>query len=218
MGRVGAGVEVVPIQLPGRESRWKEPCFKNLATLARQLAEAISPFTGTPFACFGHSMGALIAFELTRQLRREQKAGPLHLFVSACRAPHLPGEGRLRHTLPNGELLLELRTLSGIPLQLLEDAEAMQFYLPRVRADIASCASYQPGNEAPLRCPIAVFGGRDDKEVAEHELAAWQIHTDNEFCLRTYPGGHFFIEAWQTEIFNIISAALSNVSDTRVSK
>lgn len=115
-----AEVEVCPVQLPGRGTRLKEPPFTRLPPLVEALAQALIPLLDKPFAFFGHSLGALISFELARRIRRESGLLPVRLFVSACDAPEIPHRGRAVHDLPKAELLTELRRLNGTPGELLD--------------------------------------------------------------------------------------------------
>src|ERR1700694_2711560 len=115
-------VEVCPVQFPGRGTRLMERPFTRLSPLVEALAQALVPLLDKPFAFFGHSLGALVGFELARQLRRQTGVQPVRLFVSADRAPQIPPRDRPIHALPKGEFLVELRRLNGIPRKVLEDA------------------------------------------------------------------------------------------------
>ncbi len=137
-----ATAEVCPVELPGRGTRLKETPFTRLLPLVQALAQALLPHLDKPFAFFGHSMGALISFELTRQLRRLYGLVPLHLFVSAHRAPQLPDPDPPIHTLPEAEFMEELRCLNGTPKEVLEQPELMELMLPILRADFALCETY----------------------------------------------------------------------------
>src|SRR5205823_631917 len=132
-----ATIEVCPVQLPGREGRFGEPAFTRMAPLVDALARALPPHLGRPFAFFGHSMGALVGFELARLLRREHGLEPAHLFVSGCAAPQLRDPGRPLHRLPDAEFRQELRRLGGTPPAVLENDELMGLVLPLLRADFA---------------------------------------------------------------------------------
>ena len=192
---VPTGVEVCPVQLPGRESRLIEQPFTRLSSLVQALAQAISPYLDVPFAFFGHSMGALISFELARELRRQNRPGPFHLFVSGHRAPELPPRRRPIHQLADAAFKAELDGLLGTPKEVLQNAELMDLFLPLLRADFAVCETYHYSPETPLNCSISAFGGLQDKEVSYQDLEKWQDQTYRSFTLRKLPGNHFFVHS-----------------------
>ena len=203
-----ADVEVCPVQIPGRGTRPMEASFTQLAPLVEALAQALAPLLNKPFAFFGHSMGALVAFELARQLRRELGVQPVHLFISADRAPQLPPRERPIHVLAEEEFLVELRRLNGIPEKVLEDAELMQIMLPILRADLAVYETYMYSTEPPLDCPIATLGGLQDNRVSRGDLEAWRDQTSASFSLRMFPGDHFFWNTTQPLLLQALSQEL----------
>ena len=192
-----ADVEVCPIQLPGRGTRLMEPLFTQLSPLIQALAQALLPLLDKPFAFFGHSLGALVSFELARQLRRQYGVQPVRLFVSASRAPQLPHRGLPIHTLPEGDFLAELHRLNGTPRAVLEHEELMQIALPVLRADFAVYETYVYSTELPLNCPISTFGGLRDRTVSQSDLEAWHEQTSVAFSLQMFPGDHFFLKTTQ---------------------
>ena len=192
-GHLLPDLEVCAVQLPGRENRWREQPFDQLSRLLPPLTAAILPHLGKPFAFFGHSMGALIGFELARHLRSTHDISPRHLFVSSHPAPQIPGSGAPVHLLPDPALLEELRHLGGTPEAILNNSELMQLLLPTLRADLKLCETYVYQSAPPLGCPITAFGGSRDPKVTLAELRAWQSETCGPFALMLYPGGHFFL-------------------------
>lgn len=186
-------LEVCSVQLPGRENRRREEPFRQLSHLVPPLAEAILPHLDKPFAFFGHSMGALIAFELARQLSHAYDIFPAHLFVSSHPAPHLPSSATPMHTQSDELLLEEMYRLGGTPQAVLSNQELMQLLLPTVRADLELCETYNYTDTAPLSCPITAFGGSHDTKVTSTELRAWRSHTRGPFAFVLYPGGHFYL-------------------------
>jgi len=200
-----ADVEVCPVQIPGRGTRLMETPFTQLAPMVEALAQTIGPLLDKPFAFFGHSLGALVGFELARQLRRQSGVQPVRLFVSADRAPQLPHRDRPIHALPDGELLQELRRLNGIPGKVLEEAELMQIMLPVLRADFAVYETYVYSTEPPLNCLISTFGGLQDQRVSRGDLEAWRDQTSGSFSLRMFPGDHFFWNATQPLLLQALS-------------
>jgi medium-chain acyl-[acyl-carrier-protein] hydrolase len=205
-----ADVEVCPVQLPGRGTRLTEPPFTRLSPLIQALAEALFPLLDKPFAFFGHSLGALVSFELARQLRRQYGVGvqPVHLFVSADRAPQIPNRDPPVHTLPEGEFLVELRRLNGTPSEVLEDEELRQIMLPVLRADFAVYETYVYSTEPPLNCPLSAFGGLQDQRVSLGDLEAWRDQTSVSFSLRMFPGDHFFLNTTQPVLLRVLSEEL----------
>ncbi len=187
-------VEVQAIQLPGREWRLKEEPYRSVFPLVEDLATALKDRFETPFAFFGHSLGALISFELARELRRRGLGGPEHLFLSGHRAPHLPKELPPIHDGPDEEFYEGLRRLEGTPDELLENEELMQLLLPALRADFAMAETYECPSEPPLDCPMSVFGGLGDEVTGRPQIEPWAEHTTRDCKVRMVPGGHFFVE------------------------
>ncbi len=188
-------VEVCAIELPGRGMRLRESPFTQLEPLVQHLASTLLPYLDKPFAFFGHSMGGLVSFELTRLLRREYRVSPVHLFVSGYRAPQVPDPDPPIHALPESEFLRELRRFNGTPEAVLENAELMQLLLPTLRADFAVIETYAYTPETPLDCPITAFGGLQDREASCDELEAWREQTNASFVLKMFPGDHFFLHS-----------------------
>jgi medium-chain acyl-[acyl-carrier-protein] hydrolase len=203
-----ADVEVCPVQFPGRGTRLMETPLTQLSPLVEALAKALVPLLDKPFAFFGHSLGALVGFELARQLRRQSGVQPVRLFVSADRAPQIPHRDRPLHALPDGEFLVELRRLNGSPGKVLEDGELMQIMLPILRADFAVYETYVYATEPPLNCPISTFGGLQDHRVSRGDLDAWRAQTSVSFSLRMFPGDHFFWNAAQPLLLQVLSREL----------
>jgi surfactin synthase thioesterase subunit len=137
------GVEVCPVQLPGRENRITEPPFTRLSLLVDAMAKNLDPYFDVPFAFFGHSIGAKIAFELVRDLRRKKGVEPVHLFVSGSRPPHIP-EPRPLHLLPEHDFVRELRRFSGTPEAVMQSRDLMEMYLPILRADFSIDETLSP--------------------------------------------------------------------------
>jgi medium-chain acyl-[acyl-carrier-protein] hydrolase len=209
-------IEVCAVQLPGRENRLREPTFTRLPNLIQALTPALRPYMTMPFAFFGHSLGALIAFELTRQLRREEQPGPLHLFLSSHRAAQLPDPDPPIHQLPEAEFIDKLRELNGTPEEVLRSVELMQLLLPCLRADFAVYETYAYASDAPLDCPFSVFGGLQDKEISRDDLLPWREQTTSTCNLRMFPGDHFYLHQTQPlllkAIYQDLLPALSRIA------
>ncbi|GCE20002.1 thioesterase II family protein [Dictyobacter kobayashii] len=199
-------VEVCPIYLPGRETRIREEPFYSLDALIPPLVQALNPYLHEPFQIFGHSMGALIGFELTRQLRRQQLPTPTHLFVSGHRAPQIPRPGSQTWQKPDPEFIESLKTLGGTPDAVLQNAELMQLLLPTLRADFALNETYQYQPEPPLKILMTVFGGSEDKEVDPTKLQEWQKQTHYPITKKIFPGGHFYLHTHQPLLTQAIAS------------
>jgi medium-chain acyl-[acyl-carrier-protein] hydrolase len=200
-----AEVEVCPIFLPGRERRMREAPFKRLQPLVETLAHELQPFMDVPFAFFGHSMGALISFELIRHLRRNQLPGPVHLFASSFRAPQLPDRNPPLHQLSDAEIIDMLTRIGGTPQSILQHAELMKMLIPIMRADFELCETYVYTPEPPLDCPITAFGGEQDMLVSRQELEAWRTQTRGAFNVRMFQGDHFFLQNQQDALLQALA-------------
>ncbi|WP_438017929.1 thioesterase domain-containing protein [Sorangium sp. So ce315] len=205
-----AHTELCAIKLPGREARLGEPPFERLTALVQALATALDGWLTKPFAFYGHSMGALVSFELARELRRRGAPPPRHLFVAARRAPHLPSSAPV-HGLPDGEFLAWLRRIGGTPEEVLREPELLALFMPVLRADLAinEAEPFVPG--APLDCPISAFGGVDDERADPAGLEAWGQHTRGPFRIAMFPGGHFFLRTARAPLLRSISATLDGI-------
>ena len=191
--RLRPAIEVCTIQLPGREERLAETPFHRLVPLIDALVDVLSPYMDLPFAFFGHSLGSLISFELTRRLRRQKAPCPLQLFVSGRRAPQIPDPDPPIHQLPDEEFIEALRRFNGTPKAVLDNPELMELFLPLLRSDMCLSETYIYDHEDPLDCPISAFGGSEDPEVGREELAAWRDQTRSMFNMQLFPGDHFFL-------------------------
>src|SRR5580658_633238 len=206
-----AGVSVCSVQLPGRWSRMNEPPFTDIDSLIDSLVQAIVLWLDRPFVFFGHSMGAMVAFELVHRLRADGRPLPKHLLVSGRRAPQIPNDKLKLHTLPQDDLIRELRTLNGTPPELLADRSFMALLLPVLRADLAVCETYRYRPHVPLDIPITAFGGADDCEVSLERLSAWREQTVARFQHFILPGDHFFIQSSEEALIPAINREVSNI-------
>lgn len=193
------------VHYPGRGSRFHEPLVRQLAVLVSGLAYAIRPLLDKPFVFFGHSLGGLVAFELTRVLRRDKLPQPRILFLSACGAPQIPSPHAPLHDLPHAEFLNHLKTLNGIPSELLDRPEALELLLPIARADFEAVETHRHVEDEPLDVPIVAFGGLDDPRVSRERLEGWAWQTKS-FRSHYFHGDHFFINHVRDEILEMISA------------
>lgn len=202
-------IEVIPVQLPGRENRLSEPPFTDISSLIKALSDPLLPYCDRPFALFGHSVGALVAFEFARYLRRHDYPQPIHLFVSGREAPHLGASSSPIHQLPDPEFIAELCRYNGMPDTLLQNSELMELFLPILRADLAINEVYAYSSETPFDYPISAFGGLDDGEATQEGMEGWRQETRQEFTLMMVPGDHFFIKSQPFAILSSIQQKLT---------
>ena len=186
-------IEIWIAHYPGRGSRHAEPPITSLTELVDGLIQAIQPLLDKPFAFFGHSLGGLIAFELTRRLRQRNLPQPGILFVSACGSPHIPDPHPPIHRSPEPEFLKSLQQLNGIPSELLHQPDVMELVLPILRADFQAMENYEYISDAPLDCYISAFAGLNDRRLSQEGLEGWALHTRAGFKTQYFPGDHFFI-------------------------
>ena len=186
-------VEVCPIELPGRGARLSEPRFKRLHPLAEAIVAGITPYLDSPFSLFGHSMGALLSYEIARQLTHGSNMNPVQLFVAGHDAPQVTNHNGAKYALSDMDLLKYLKSLQGSPDAALDDAELMKLMLPIIRADLEVSDTYVYKEGQPLTCPIYAFGGESDSETTPSGLSAWQHQTRSLFSLKMIAGGHFFL-------------------------
>lgn len=197
-------IELVALQLPGRENRFREPHYTRLADLMAPLRLLITQLSDKPFYFFGHSLGAMLAFELARTLQREGLPTPFHVAVSGMRAPHLSGRDEQLHLMPDNELLERIKEYNGTPRVLLENLDLMRLFLPQLRADFSICETYQFVQGAPLNCPVTALGGNRDPDVSPDEIAAWSVHTTEAFRHHIFDGDHFFIHPCQQAVIDLL--------------
>ncbi|KQV13772.1 thioesterase II family protein [Kitasatospora sp. Root107] len=200
-------VAVCAVQLPGRGSRLAEPPHTSMAELVRTLLAGLD--LTPPYVFFGHSLGALVAYELTQALREAERPLPERLILSSYPAPHLPRERTLLHRLPDDELLTEVaRMHGGIPDEVFANAELRRLAAVCVRADYRIVETYSWQPRPPLPVPITVLGGQQDV-VSTEQLAAWAEHTTEQpVQQRSFPGGHFYFrERQRAAVLRTVEAA-----------
>ena len=204
-------IDVRPVEWPGRGARLDEPLATDPRALAAQLAGELSAQIDGPYALFGHSLGAVIAFELAHDLLDRGAAAHAILFASGAEAPAVRNGSRWREPMSDEALMQKLRNLQGTPDEALSNAELMRSALPVLRADFLMCGAYVYRPRRPLPCPVHVFGGADD-ETGREALEAWRQETSASFALDILPGHHFFIHTQQAELIERIGAALARQS------
>ncbi|MFG2863837.1 thioesterase II family protein [Streptomyces sioyaensis] len=205
-------IQAFAVQLPGREDRFFDPAIADLDELLDGLVPALLPYLDRPFAFFGHSMGAIVCWELSRKLQREQGLEPVRVIVSGCRALPAHESRKLSDLdLSDEELINELRRLNGTPEELLQNPDFATFILPTFRADLSLFAGYvyRPGEL--LSCPVSAFGGDADPRVAEEHLKGWAELTTGPTEVEVFPGGHLFLNDERKAVLRSVSRALPAV-------
>ncbi|MEO7261117.1 MAG: alpha/beta fold hydrolase [Jatrophihabitantaceae bacterium] len=194
LGRV-PGVDVLPVQLPGREARLREAPYEQMGPLAAELASVIADGAGSrPYAVYGHSLGALVAFETLREIRRRGGEQPVQLFVSGCVAPHCAVEdGPPVVGMSEPQLVQMLRQLGGTPDWLLADPEVLRMILPAVRADFSVKETYSYQDEAPMDVPVTVLSSTADPRAPHEWQQKWREQTRAGCTVHTLLGGHFAV-------------------------
>ena len=202
-------LEVLAVQYPGRQDRRLEPCIDNVEKLADSVAGVLSTADLGPYAFFGHSMGATVAFETARRLERTA-CGPVWLFASGRRPPSAH-ETETVHLRDDRSLVSELVRLGGMDQLLLQDDDVRAMVLPAIRADYRAIETYVYTPAQPLRCPITTLGGDTDPRVSRQELTGWTAHTAGECTQRVFSGGHFYLDAHWPAIAALVVATLAQV-------
>lgn len=209
-------VEIFALQLPGRGNRLAEPLFSSLAPLLEAVAQALIPYLDKPFAFFGHSMGAILGFELASKLRSDRGIEPMHLFVSGRRAPQIQDTGPITYNLPEPEFIEDLGRLNGTPREILENPELMRLMIPVLRADFQICQTYAYSGRPPLGCEITAFGGSQDSKITREHLEGWREHTVAPFSMRMLSGDHFFLHSCESSLLEVISKAILPPGDDQL--
>ncbi|EAU63806.1 gramicidin S biosynthesis protein GrsT [Stigmatella aurantiaca DW4/3-1] len=202
-------IEVCPLQLPGREARLQEVPLRDMAVVVKHLVELVSQYTDKPYALFGHSMGALLSFELARAMRSQGLAAPMHLFVASYRAPQVLDDTGVKTKELDPEKILQARRVLDLPAVLTD--QLVRVVGPTLLADTALCESYRYVAQPPLSCPVSAFRGSTDYVDAE-STEAWREMTHGPFTSRTFLGDHFFLRELPRGLLQTLRRSLSKTT------
>ncbi|MFP3989665.1 alpha/beta fold hydrolase [Streptomyces sp. E11-3] len=204
-------VEVWPLELPGRGSRFGEPPYERLEPLVDDVVAAVQDAqqrSDLPFALFGYSFGSVAAYEAALRLEAVGRP-PVSLTVAAFRSPAAAPPATSRASLPDAEFRAVVGKLGGTPRELLDNDAFMAMALPVIRADLRIADTYGHRSGPPLGCPVAAFAGADDPLFAVADVAGWARHTTEPFTLHVVPGDHFFFHSHQEQLCKTLGAALT---------
>jgi surfactin synthase thioesterase subunit len=200
-------VEVLSVQYPGRQDRLKEKLIGCITELADAIFAVLQPWAGGPAAFFGHSMGATVAFEVARRFQEQTGSAPLRLLVSGRGAPSLTQNDGV-HLRDNAGIVAELRRLGGTAERFVDDKEWLGLILPIIRNDYKAIETYSYLPGPPLNCPITALAGDRDPKVTTGDLRAWAWHCTGPLEIRTFPGGHFYLDSRLPDVAETVSSSL----------
>ncbi|MFF7793121.1 aminotransferase class V-fold PLP-dependent enzyme [Streptomyces sp. NPDC007991] len=212
------GIDLCAVQLPGREERLSETLLSTVEEVVDAFVPVLAEQPELPFAFFGHSMGALLAYEVCLRLRAEQRALPGRLFVSGLHPPDRMSRARVRHNLDDRAFVESLRDTDDQLDVLLANPELTQLFLPILRADFTLCETYRHQGAEPLPCPITAYGGTADPMVDEPLLNGWRRFTSAAFEARMFPGGHFYIREHERRLVGLIGAGMRGLRADRAER
>jgi medium-chain acyl-[acyl-carrier-protein] hydrolase len=202
-------IEVCAVQLPGRGRRMGQAPYTQLSSLVKELAAVVTHEKQLPFAFFGHSLGALLAFEIARYCQLHHLPMPVHLFASGCNAPQKRNKSEGMHLMSDDDLIDKLKSYNGTPPEVLANRELMELVLPTIRADFGMAEDYHYRSALLLPTPITVLAGRKDDRSSQEQVQAWQLETKGHCEVHWFEGDHFFIHPENAAVRACVEAALS---------
>jgi medium-chain acyl-[acyl-carrier-protein] hydrolase len=200
--------DIWSVEYPGRGVRRDVPSFKRISLLVDALLPELRVALTNSYAFFGHSMGALVAFEILRRLKNERAPPAICFFASGCRAPSIGSRRRRIFDLPEPEFIAELREIGGTPDAVLADDELMRLALPVLRADFEASENYSYEEGPKLDCPILVYSGLQDSSVLSEDLLEWKIESSDSTTIRMFPGAHFFLRSAKETVLRVLARDL----------
>ena len=207
---LGANVTVLPVLLPGRGSRMAEPLMSDPEEIVSRVADEAMGLAGAPYAIFGHSMGALLAYGLAGEMARRGAPPPCLLFVSGRGAPHRQGPIEPFANLPTPQFRAYLAALGGTPGEVLENEELMALMEPILRVDLGMVERFPYTASRPVPCPIMALAGRSDPRSPLDQVAAWRDLSNGDFAMETFDGDHFFVQSRQAAVTQVLAQALAS--------
>ncbi len=210
--QLGDDVEVVGVELPGRAWRRNEPAYTDAQLAAQAFCDAVAGELSVPFAFYGHSVGALLAYEIAHTRRSRGLPMPVALFVSGRKPPHDPRNRITYCTLPDNKLFASIAELGGVPDAVLRDPDLRQMIISVLRADLTMAEQYPYVERPPLAQPLFVYASDADPLLDITEVTGWERHTSASCKLRRYRGGHFFIQDAASGFFADLSEDLRGLS------
>lgn len=210
-------VEVIAVQLPGREDRSRESTFSRLRPMVRTLAHALRPYLTMEFALYGHCSGALLAFELAHELNKSFGLCPRHLVVGAQAAPQVPLRHPPIHHLEDGKFVASLSQLGGAPPELIANKEFLEYLLPVIRNDFTLWEQYTYNKRPPLPLNLTVLGGHSDDRISAADLNAWCDHTTGGFAMHEIEGDHYFVNHRTAQVAALLTDILLQTNGSELS-
>lgn len=201
-------VEPIAVQLPGRADRFSEAPFDRMAPLIDELIEVAMPLLSRPFACYGVSMGARVAWAMAHELRERALPAPRALYLSASVGPSLD-DGDWRWEGRADGLEGYVREMGGTPEAVLAEPALLAALLPTLYADLTVLSTHNFHPQIPLDVPIRAFAGAEDDEASPERMKAWAAETSGEFELKVYACGHFFDADSERSMIETVSDDLS---------
>ncbi len=210
-GAMSPQVQVIPVQMPGREARYGEAFSTSIEDMVSELMLHKDVFSNKPYAIFGHSLGALFGFELARRLAARDGPAPRFLVASGHGGPRRHAADEKLHILPDDKFISRMREkYGGISDEVMASEELLEFLLPRFRADIGIAELHASQDDHPVRFPVVVMHGRNDKSVSIEDVNGWQSKTMGKVSIHEFDGDHFFVETNESQVIGVVNKLLAD--------